>query len=33
EKVLRKMNLASKKDIDKIEKRLKRLEKKETAGS
>ncbi|HDH87883.1 MAG: polyhydroxyalkanoate synthesis regulator [Deltaproteobacteria bacterium] len=33
EKVLGKMNLASKKDIDKIEKRLKRLEKKETAGS
>jgi len=33
EKVLGKMNLASKKDISKIEKKLKRLEKKETADS
>ena len=33
EKVLGKMNLASKEDISKIEKRLKRLEKKETADS
>ena len=31
EKVLEKMNLATKEDISKIEKRLKRLEKKETA--
>lgn len=31
EKVLVKMNLATKEDISKIEKRLKRLEKKETA--
>ena len=31
EKVLGKMNLATKEDISKIEKRLKRLEKKETA--
>ncbi|MBW2003699.1 MAG: polyhydroxyalkanoate synthesis regulator [Deltaproteobacteria bacterium] len=33
EKVLGKMNLASKEDISKIEKRLKRLEKKEKADS
>jgi len=33
EKVLGKMNLASKEDISKIEKRLKRLEKKETTDS
>ena len=33
EKVLGKMNIAGKEDIDRIEKRLSRLEKKETADS